>query len=71
MENLFLTYDINNGVGTSPLSSSLFNVSNMKQLVKLGTAAPNILTSPNTNYSPSILDPAWGVLASKLNLTQD
>lgn len=70
-ENLFVTYDLANGVGTSPLSDSLFNVANMKQLVKLGMAAPNILTSPTTNYSSITLDPAWATLAAKLGLDQD
>jgi len=43
----------------------------MKQLVKLGMAAPNILTSPTTDYSSITLDPAWGTLAAKLGLDQD
>lgn len=58
-ESLFEEYDITLGVGSNPPSDSLYNIANMKQLVKLGNAAPNILTDPTLVYTESLLDPAW------------
>jgi len=35
-ETLFVTYNLASGIGSNPPSNSMFNVANMKQLVKLG-----------------------------------
>ena len=68
-ENLFETYDTDTFVGSNPPVDSLFNLDNMKSLVDLGMAAPNIITNTSENYNVTFtLDPEWIVLTQKLKL---
>ena len=68
-ENLFETYDTDTFVGSNPPVDSLFNLDNMRSLVDLGMAAPNIITNTSENYNVTFtLDPEWIVLTQKLKL---
>ena len=57
------------GVGTNPPVDSMFYLDNMRDLVDLGMAAPNIITNTSENYNYTFtLDPEWIVLTQKLKL---
>lgn len=71
-ENLFVTFDTSIGPGSNPPTSSLFDIDTFQNLVKLGTAAPNILNDPELVYgSDFVLTEDWTTLTDMLGLNTE